>query len=93
MPIDQPLSPFQEVHKKIQEARNRIREEQEKDEALRKERSEREDERKGFDRVHTLGVIRQRAGPCSKSPIPFVNINRLLSSKSLARTFALGVQV
>lgn len=50
VPIDQPLSPFQEVHKKIQEARNRIREEQEKDEALRKERLEREDERKGFDR-------------------------------------------
>jgi hypothetical protein len=42
MPNDKPLSPFQEVHKKIQEARDRIREEQERDELLRQERSETE---------------------------------------------------
>ena len=39
MPNDKTLSPFQEVHKRIQEAHNRIREEQERDEVLRSERS------------------------------------------------------
>jgi hypothetical protein len=47
----QPLSPFQEVHKKIQEARDRARKEREKDEAVRAERLEKEAESKGFDRV------------------------------------------
>jgi hypothetical protein len=42
MPNNKPLSPFQEVHKKIQEARDRIREERERDELLREERSETE---------------------------------------------------
>jgi hypothetical protein len=51
MANEQPLSPFQEVHKKIQEARDRVRKEQEKDEALRAERLEKEDESHGFDRV------------------------------------------
>jgi hypothetical protein len=51
MTNEQPLSPFQEVHKKIQEARDRVRKEQEKDEALRRERLEKEAESNGFDRV------------------------------------------
>jgi len=44
MANEQPLGPFQEVHKKIQEARDRARKEQEKDEALRAERLEKEAE-------------------------------------------------
>jgi len=51
MANEQPLSPFQQVHKKIQEARDRVRKEQEKDEALRAERLEKEAESHGFDRV------------------------------------------
>ena len=47
----QPLSPFQEVHKKIQEARERISKERERYDALRRERSQEEAKRKGFDRV------------------------------------------
>jgi len=44
MANEQPLGPFQEVHKKIQEARDRARKEQEKDEALCAERLEKEAE-------------------------------------------------
>jgi len=51
MENEQSLSPFQEVHKKIREARERIRKEQERDEALRKEESEKKPKSKGFDRV------------------------------------------
>ena len=46
-----PSAHFQQVHKKIQEARDRGRKEQEKDEALRAERLEKEAESHGFDRV------------------------------------------
>ena len=42
MANEHPLSPFQEVHKKIQEARERVYKEREKDDALRKEKSEKE---------------------------------------------------
>ena len=45
------LSPFHEVHRKIQEARERGRKERERDEALRKEKSEKEAKREGFDRA------------------------------------------
>ena len=45
------LSPFQEVHKRIQEARERGRKERERNEALRKERSEKEAKKEGFDRA------------------------------------------
>ena len=45
----QPLSPFQEVHRKIQEAHDRARKERERDEALRKEGLEKEV--KSFDRA------------------------------------------
>ena len=51
MANQQPLSPFQEVHKKIQEARERGRKERERNEALRKERSEEEPKKEGFDRA------------------------------------------
>ena len=45
------MSPFQEVHKRIQEARERIRKERERDDALRSETSEEEAKSKGFDRI------------------------------------------
>ena len=51
MANEQPLSPFQQVHKKIQEVRDRARKERERDEALRKERSEKEAKSEGFDRA------------------------------------------
>ena len=51
MPNEGPLSPFHEVHRKIQEARERGRKERERDEALRKEKSEKEAKREGFDRA------------------------------------------
>ena len=51
MANQQSLSPFQEVHKKIQEARERARKERERDDALRKNRSENEAKREGFDRA------------------------------------------
>jgi len=51
MANEQPLSPFQEVHKKIQEARKRAREEQQRDDALRRERLEEEAKQVRFDRV------------------------------------------
>jgi len=51
MANEQPLSPFQQVHKKIQEARERVRKERERDEELRKEKSEEEAKREGFDRA------------------------------------------
>jgi len=38
MTNEKTLGPFQQVHKKIQEVRDRIREEQEKDAVLREER-------------------------------------------------------
>jgi hypothetical protein len=47
----QSFSPFQEVHKKIQEARERGRKERERNEALRKEGSEKEAKKEGFDRA------------------------------------------
>jgi hypothetical protein len=53
MANQQSLSPFQEVHKRIQEARERgrkERKERERNEALRKERSEKEAKKEGFDR-------------------------------------------
>jgi len=51
MTNEQPLSPFQEVHKKIQQARERIRKQREKDEALREEMLEQEAKSKDFDRA------------------------------------------
>ena len=54
MANEQPLSPFQEVHKKIQEARERIYKARERDDTLRRERSEKEAQEaksKGFDRA------------------------------------------
>jgi hypothetical protein len=51
MANQQPLSPFQEVHKKIQEARERGRKERERNEALRNEISEKEAKKEGFDRA------------------------------------------
>ena len=51
MANQQSLSPFQEVHKRIQEDRERGRKERETDEALRKEKSEEEAKREGFDRA------------------------------------------
>jgi hypothetical protein len=51
MANQQSLSPFQEVHKRIQEARERGRKERERNEALRKERSEEEAKKEGFDRA------------------------------------------
>ena len=51
MANQQTLSPFQEVHKKIQEARERGRKERERNEALRNEISEKEAKKKGFDRA------------------------------------------
>jgi hypothetical protein len=51
MANQQSLSPFQEVHKKIREAHERARIERERDDALRRERSEKEAESKGFDRA------------------------------------------
>jgi hypothetical protein len=51
MANQQSLSPFQEVHKRIQEARERGRKERETNEALRKERSEEEAKKEGFDRA------------------------------------------
>jgi hypothetical protein len=51
MANQQSLSPFQEVHKRIQEARERGRKERERNEALRKERSEKEAKTEGFDRA------------------------------------------
>jgi len=42
MTSEKTLSPFQQVHKKIQEVRDRIRKEQEKDAVLREERLRRE---------------------------------------------------
>jgi len=51
MANQQSLSPFQEVHKRIQEARERGRKERERDEALRKEKSEEQAKREGFDRA------------------------------------------
>jgi hypothetical protein len=51
MANQQTLSPFQEVHKKIQEARERGRKERERNEALRNEISENEAKKEGFDRA------------------------------------------
>jgi hypothetical protein len=51
MANEQPLSPFQEVHKKIQEAHERAHNERQRDDTLRRERSEKEATEKGFDRV------------------------------------------
>ena len=51
MANEESLSPFQEVHKKIQEARERAQKERERDDALRRERAETEAKEKGFDRV------------------------------------------
>ena len=51
MANQQSLSPFQEVHKRIQEARERGRKERERNEVLRKERSEKEAKKEGFDRA------------------------------------------
>lgn len=51
MANEEPLSPFQEVHRRIQEARERIRKERERDDALRSERSEEKAKSKGFDRA------------------------------------------
>ena len=51
MANQQSLSPFQEVHKRIQEARERISKERERYDELRRERSQEEAKRKGFDRV------------------------------------------
>lgn len=45
------LSPFREVYKKIQEARERISKERESYDALRSERPQKETKRDGFDRV------------------------------------------
>jgi hypothetical protein len=49
MANEQPL--FQEVHKRIQETRERARKERKRDEALGKERLEEEAKSKGFDRI------------------------------------------
>jgi hypothetical protein len=51
MENNQPLSPFQEVHKKIQEARDHIREVGEKDAERRKKTTEAEAVREGFNRA------------------------------------------
>ena len=51
MANQQSLGPFQDVHKKIQEARERARKERERDNALRRKRSENEAKREGFDRA------------------------------------------
>jgi len=51
MANQQSLSPFQEVHKKIQVARERARKEREGDDALGRERSENEAKRGGLDRA------------------------------------------
>jgi len=48
---NQSLGPFQEMHKRIQEARERGRKERERGEALRNEESEEEAKREGFDRA------------------------------------------
>jgi hypothetical protein len=51
MDNEKPLNQFQEVHKKVQEARDRARLVREKDSELRKERAEDEAVREGFDRA------------------------------------------
>jgi len=51
MANEQPLGLFQQVHKKIQEARKHAREEQQRDEALRRKRLEEEAKQERFDRV------------------------------------------
>ena len=51
MANQQSLSPFQEVHKKIQEVRERARIERERADALRRESSENEAKREGLDRA------------------------------------------
>lgn len=49
MESKKPLSPFQEVHKKVQEALDHAREVREKDANLRKKKAKEEAVREGFD--------------------------------------------
>jgi hypothetical protein len=51
MESKKPLSPFQEVHKKAQEALDHAREVRKKDAELRKKKAEEEAIREGFDRA------------------------------------------
>ena len=51
MQSKKPLSPFQEVHKKVQEALDHAREIREKDAERRKKKAEEEAVREGFDRA------------------------------------------
>jgi hypothetical protein len=51
MENETPLSPFQEVHKRIQEARDHARVRREEEASLRKKKAEEEATREGFDRA------------------------------------------
>jgi len=51
MESEKPLSPFQEVHKKVQEAVDHAREVREKEAELRKKKAEEEAVREGFNRA------------------------------------------
>jgi len=51
MESKKPLSPFQVVHKKVQEALDHAREIREKDADLRKKKAKEEAVREGFDRA------------------------------------------
>ena len=51
METEKPLSPFQEVHKRIQEALGHSREVREREAELRKKKAEEEAVREGFDRA------------------------------------------
>src|SRR5271165_506041 len=50
MENEKPLNQFEEVHKRVREARDHAREVQEKDAEARQERAEKEAVREGFDR-------------------------------------------
>jgi hypothetical protein len=47
---NRPVNPFQEVHKKVRDARDRAQEVREKESTIRQERAEEEAVREGFDR-------------------------------------------
>jgi hypothetical protein len=51
MESKKPLSPFQEVHKKVQEALAHAREVREKEDELRKKKAKEEAIREGFNRA------------------------------------------
>src|SRR5271167_5217819 len=54
MENEKPLNQFEEVHKRVREARDRAREVQEKDAEARQERAEKEAVREGFDQSSAL---------------------------------------